>query len=276
MDAELREFWQTKVGSPRREIFLNLGTLPAAPKNAPSRLLLLIGRQIEVRVLGDELWLGEQLWVRSGQLGAEVCCVPEGAPTEAWALIFTELHRAGGWLPLHASVIAAGQRAVALTGVSGAGKSTAALRLYTAGRQVIAEDRAFWHAASGEIRGLDTHLRVYDDSLKQFAPDLLSSAGAWDRDAHGKLRMPIQIGAPHRTQLIQLLLLSVRREELSAPERVRALWETTGVPLTTTAREQVQRGIARLLPLLAPCSLSRKEVVSTAGELLSPIPMPEN
>jgi len=226
-------------------------------------------RPLEIRVAGDELWLGDQLWARTGPLEAEVRCLPHGAPTEVWALMLTELHRAGGWLPLHAAVVASGPQAVAITGVSGAGKSTAALCLSAAGMQVIAEDRAFWCPASGEIRGLDTHLRVYDDSLARFAPERLPDAVAWERDGHGKLRMPLQLGAPQVARLVQLLLRPAELAPLTPPERVRVLWETTGVPLTFTARQQVQRGVAQLLALLSPHPLDREQVGPAVRGLLA-------
>ncbi|WP_161883199.1 hypothetical protein [Deinococcus alpinitundrae] len=269
LDIQLREFWQTRAGATGREVSLTLGPLPP-PRDAVTQRVSLLERPLEIRVAADELWLGEQLWARTGPLNAEVRCRPDGASPEVWALMFTELHRAGGWLPLHAAVVASGSRAVAITGVSGAGKSTAALRLSAAGMQVIAEDRAFWHPASGEIRGLDTHLRVYDDSLARFAPERLPGAVAWERDGHGKLRIPLQTGSPQATRLVQLLLLRpAELDLLTPPERVRVLWETTGVPLTFTARQQVQRGVAQLLRLLSPHPLTREQVEPAVRGLLA-------
>ena len=46
---------------------------------------------------------------------------------------------------------------------------------------------------------------------------------------------------------------------MSGAERVRSLWETTGVPLTAQGRAAAQRGVAALAPLYAPQPLSRDE-----------------
>lgn len=279
LDAELRDFWEGGAAPwppHRREFLLETGELPAPPADTRTHTLTVMGRDLRATAAGDDLWLDGQLWVRVTPDGGRVVCGPGGASPELWALAFTELHRAGGWLPLHAAVVAAGGRAVAFTGVSGAGKSTAALRLHAAGEHVLAEDRAFWHAPSGVVTGLDRHLRAYEDSLDRFAPALLPLARAQGRDAHGKLRLPLR-GAPASAgsgagaQLTQLLLLDPGTPgALDLPGRVRAAWEATGVPLTACARTAVQAGVARLLPRLGPASLDREALLPAVRALLSP------
>lgn len=292
LDAELREFWQggaVPPGQPRREITLEVGPLPDPPPGARTHTLPVMTREVRAVAAGDELWLDDRLWVRTTPAGGCAICVPGGAAPELWALAFTELHRAGGWLPLHAAVVAAGNRAAAFTGLSGAGKSTAALRLHAAGERVLAEDRAFWHAPTGVITGLDRHLRAYEDSLERFAPALLPLVRAQGRDLHGKLRLPLPgerpedapaAGAPRLTGL--LVLAPTATGELDLPGRVRAVWEATGVPLTATARTAVQTGVAQLLPLLWPRPYGRDDLLPAVRALLtapepSPaIPVPES
>lgn len=288
LDAGVREFWEgggPLPGQPARSITLEVGELPGPPPEAAVRLPLM-GREVVVAVAGDRLWVDDRLWARAalpGQAAASrVVCLPGGAAPEAWALVFTELHRAGGWLPLHAAVVAAGDRAVAVTGASGAGKSTAALRLHAAslgqpdggagGPRVLAEDRAFWHAPSGVVVGLDRQLRAYADSLERFAPQLLPLARAQAPDAHGKLRLPLP-GWPGRApHLDRVLPLGPADARLDLPGRVRAVWEMTGVPLTAPARAAVQAGVGRLLPLLCAHPHGREEVIPAVRALLTPLP----
>lgn len=285
LDSGLRDFWEggpAPWSASTREITLEVGALPAPPPGARVQTLNVMDREVRAAAAGDDLWLDERLWMRAGPAGGRVVCAPGGAPPELWAVAFTELHRAGGWLPLHAAVVAVGGRAVAFTGVSGAGKSTAALRLHAAGERVLAEDRAFWHAPSGVVAGLDRHLRAYEDSLERFAPALLPLARAQGPDAHGKLRLPLPAAtggeAPHLTRL--LLLSPALTAELDLPGRVRAVWEATGVPLTASARAAVQAGVARLLPLLWPRPLGREELLPAVRALLAPTisasPAPES
>jgi len=79
MDAQLREFWQTGAGATCREVSLTLGPLPP-PRDAVVQTVSLMERPLEIWVAGDEVWLGDQLWARTGPLGAEVRCLPQGAP----------------------------------------------------------------------------------------------------------------------------------------------------------------------------------------------------
>ena len=288
LDTELRGFWQGGAAPPDQPagwIMLEVGALPPVLPGARTQALSVMDREVRATTADDALWLEGQLWVRTGPAGGRVVCAPGGAPPDLWAVAFTELHRAGGWLPLHGAVVAAGDRAVAFTGVSGAGKSTAALRLHAAGERVLAEDRAFWHAQSGVVTGLDRHLRAYEDSLERFAPALLPLARAQGRDAHGKLRLPLNGAAEAATgeapRLTRLLVLAPGASgELDLPGRVRAVWEATGVPLTAPARAAVQAGATRLLPLLWPRPLSREELLPAVRALLAPpdpaTPLPEN
>lgn len=246
--------------SPRLSV--SAGPLPPTPEAGPGatrQTLDVMGQAVEVWTRGDELWLGGELYVRVESGGGVITAAPGPVSPAAWLLALTELHRAGGWLPLHAVVLGAGDRAFAVTGVSGAGKSTLALRLLEAGAEVLAEDRAFWHAPSGQVTGLDRALRVFDGSVERFAPALRPGLAGAERDPRGKALLPLPPGSAPRPLVGLALLTPTPAPPLSGAERVRSLWETTGVPLTAQGRAAAQRGVAALAPLYAPQPLSRDE-----------------
>lgn len=164
----LRGRWGYSAGGPlQRELQIAQGPVPAVPHLSPTPVAV-ADQTLSVWADGDALWLGEKLHLEVRERGATITVTPD-ASEAAWTLAFVEAHRAGGWLPLHASVLAHAGRAVAITGVSGAGKSTAALRLAGTGLQVLAEDHA-WVSPERCTVGFDTHLRAYEDSVRRFAP----------------------------------------------------------------------------------------------------------
>jgi len=205
------------------------------------------------------------LHLSAGEHETTITAFGKQIPETAWTLAFVEAHRAGGWLPLHAAVLIRENRAVALTGVSGAGKSTAALRLAGAKFQVLAEDQAWLHPVDGRIVGLDTHLRAFEDSVRRFAPHLLEQAEGYD--AHGKLLIPIIRWGEQG--ILQTLLVFGLSELLTSGERVRALWEATGVPLTGTGKRVVAAGVTALLPRLRMQGMTRENVLELAQTYLS-------
>ncbi|WP_291423390.1 hypothetical protein [Deinococcus sp.] len=281
-DSELRALWenpvlhsqgseslapsaQAAVGlhSGRRSIELR-GGVPPLPAGASCASLTLMDSRVEAAWNESRLWL-DDLYTEVGQHSSRLLVGKGGASAAAWALALTEVQRAGGWLPLHAAVVARGEKAVAITGVSGAGKSTATLRLLGLGLRVICEDRAFWHAASGEVRGLDRWLRAFDDSVDTFAPQLRAQALA-QRDIKGKLLVPLTPDAG-AAQLIEILALG-DGNVMNNAGRVKLLWETTGYPLTRPARDAAQHGVGRLLPLLRAQTVTRQTVLGAVQELL--------
>lgn len=273
----LRHFWESPPGGPgaaqasRRTLHVRTADLSPVMAGAHAHALKVMERDLSAHVLHDDLWLDDgqgRLHLHAAR--GEVHVAGDPGP-EAWSVALTEFHRAGGWLPLHAAVLArAGSEtarpAVAVTGVSGAGKSTATLRLAGAGYAVLAEDRAFWSAPTGQVAGLDRHLRAFEDSLRTFAPQLLS--GLAGRDSKGKGLVPLPPAAP--ATLRELLLLRPEVSPLSSAERVRTLWELTGVPLTEQARAQVQAGVMSLLPLLRSTPVSRASVLEAVAAGLEP------
>lgn len=274
LQVNLRAFWEGPeesgdLLSDRRNFTLRLGrTLPDIPPGVQTADLNLMESRVAAAWTGDELWLGSALHVQVSGGGAQLTCLPEAplaaeslgvGSLAAWSLAFTEAHRAGGWLPLHAAVVARNGVAVAVTGESGAGKSTATLRLLAQGFQVLAEDRAFWHAPSSVVVGLDRHVRAFEDSVARFAPGALEAARSGPRDAKGKCLLPLDSrGAAHLTRILHL---SSGGGTLDSAGRVRLAWEMTGVPLTALARQRVQAGVTQLLPLLDPQGITRETVV---------------
>lgn len=258
----LRTFWEDVPGrldATGHTFYLQAGEVPLYPASVQQEELTLVEQTIVLHRDDNELWL-PGLYLRVQSNGATIIYTPETATpaaAELWSLVFTEAHRAGGWLPLHAALLVAHGQAVALTGVSGAGKSTATLRLLEAGYTVLAEDRAFWNT-SGQVAGFDRWLRAFPDSVERFAPRLLFEALAGPRDTKGKLLLPLP-QVQQKAELTSVLLLA-DMPELSLPESVRILWDTTGLPLTTLARTEVQQGIGRLLPFLSAQPVSRNDV----------------
>lgn len=246
-----------------RHLRLTPGALPPRPEEGP-RPVSVSDQTVEVVARGDELWLGEHLHLRVTASGAQVTAGPGPVPEAAWVLALVEAHRAGGWLPLHAAVLSRGDRAAAVAGVSGAGKSTAALRLSGLGYGLLAEDHAWVHPHSGRVVGLDTHLRAREDSVGTFAPHLLDRAVG--RDAHGKLRLPL-LGPGGRGTLAALLVFGLP-ETPDAAGRVRALWEVTGVPLTEAGRRAAARGVGTLLQGVEVRGVTRETVVDAVREVL--------
>lgn len=262
-EHEWRSWWETAFFPARREISLSVGALPAISPGAVSQVLDLMERQVRAHWHADELWLAGQLYVQVDPRHSTLSCESQGASPEVVMLAMTELHRAGGWLPLHASVVAREGRAVAISGVSGAGKSTALLRLMAEGFEVVAEDRAFWHAASGQVVGLDRFLRAFRDSLERFAPQWLEQP--LGRDIKGKWMLPLP---ESRSAALQRVLLLGHAPELDPISRVRAAWEMTGTPLTATARAEAQRGVSRLMPLIDSRGATREGVMMGVRALL--------
>lgn len=275
----LRNFWKDTCALPAdgRTFTLRAGLLPSVPVDAQAETLSLMEQTVSLWRADNELWVPHLLHLEVQPGGACFTLAPEvvrqqewpPALLETWTLFFTEAHRAGGWLPLHAAVISHEGQAVAVSGVSGAGKSTATLRL-SADYAVLAEDRAFWQASSGQVAGLDRCLRLFPESVERFAPHLQAQAERAPRDAKGKHMLPL--AAPTApSQLLALLCfapLGSTASVLSASERVRTVWEMTGFPLTALAREEVQRGIVRLLPLLAQEPVTRETAIERVKALL--------
>lgn len=166
-------------------------------------------------------------------------------------LAFAETQRAAGWLSLHAALLQVGGRCIAITGQSGAGKSTAALRLMQGGALVVAEDSG-WLSPEGELFGWDQNLRLRPGTLARFAPSLESMG----RDAHGKDVVEVGRAAGGRLTAIWVLG-AAHAQPLSAAGQVRAWWEMSGLPITPAARKSAQQAVARCCAQIPTHGLDR-------------------
>ncbi len=165
--------------------------------------------------------------------------------------VLTEALRAQGLLPVHAAVAAHDGVVTAWLGPSGSGKSTTLLHATRMGWTPIAEDLCWLDPRTLTIYGWDRAVRVWPETLERFFPDLLDSSVA---AADGKRCVSYQdLGAAARSgRLNRLAILGrdplgpSRHEPVGSSEVVRALWEATGVPLSTPALEQASKTIAEL------------------------------
>ncbi len=173
-------------------------------------------------------------------------------------LAFTEVQRAAGLLPLHASVLTRGGRTVAVSGPSGAGKSTAALRLLRQGWHLVAEDWAWLNPENLEVVGWDRGLRLRPESLERFAPELLAGAPT---DEHGK-----KVLRPARvTGVLTLNALYFLNPAPSGTRQgdVRSVWGMVGLPLTLAARQASQTGVNALMAKLPIVQTERNDLIDT-------------
>ncbi|WP_425147139.1 hypothetical protein [Deinococcus sp.] len=174
-------------------------------------------------------------------------------------LALTEAGRAAGLLPLHAAVLARDGRAVGVTGQSGAGKSTAALRLLEAGWSLVAEDSAWLDPVSFRVAGADVGLRVFEASVRRFAPGWLEQRAALD--AHGKL----WFGTP-RVQGATLermyLLGAPPLGQLSPAAAVTSWWAASGLPISPLTRQTVSAHLGRVASRIPTESIDRDELVT--------------
>ncbi|MBZ9713241.1 hypothetical protein [Deinococcus multiflagellatus] len=260
--------WARAVGNtaPQRTLNVTLGPCPPVPPGLAPQHLRLMDREVPVWARGDEFWLEGHLYGQVGARGARLHAGP-GAARDLWALALTEVHRAGGWLPLHAALVSGPAGAAAVLGVSGAGKSTAALRLRAAGWTILAEDRA-WVGPQGEAVGLDRTLRAYRDSVARFAPHLLPEFDAAPRDPRGKALLRLDAAPPAPLRGVLCLGAAGIQAVPGAAERVRHAWEASGVPLTARGRAAATQAVQRLVRGPVWQAITRDEVPAAVAALV--------
>ena len=168
-----------------------------------------------------------------------------GAPFVAFRALdaaFTEVLAATGTVRLHAAVVTRGRTTVALLGPSGRGKSTTALRAMLAGWQIVTEDDCFVDTASLAVHGAGSEVRLRAEALDGLRPALGEvAAGPPTGDRH-----PVPFtavgGRVDTAVLTHFAHLSRARGPLPAwrpmarAERVMALHESCGIPLTARVR----------------------------------------
>jgi hypothetical protein len=129
--------------------------------------------------------------------------------------------RRRGRTPLHASALACGDRAVALMGSAGAGKSTTAAALALKGWPVLCEDVCALEESEGNLNVLPGYPRVclWPDSVNYLfsSPDALPLiVEGWEKrylpldGAHAQF-------APGKLPLAAIYLLAPRSDDISAP-----------------------------------------------------------
>ena len=170
------------------------------------------------------------------ELGPEASRWPDQTMV-ALHLAMVEAHRTCGLLTLHAAVLRRGEQILAITGTSGAGKSTAALRLSQRGWSVVAEDTS-WLTTQGEVVGWDEGLRLRPDSRRHFAPNTHVEY----RDAHGKDVLKVKRAEGGSLSRVLVLHAGVDAR-LSGGALVKVWWEMTGLPLTPLAQHHSQRAV---------------------------------
>lgn len=253
----LRRRWGYASGSgPSRVVEIRSGRVPTPPAISPQQVPV-AGLDVPCWVQGEQVWITQDLHLKFTDQDAVLTVAAGALHPDLWLLALAEVHRVGGWLMLHAAVLMNGHKAIGLTGVSGAGKSTAALRLAAEGVEVMAEDQAWVRPADGLTVGLDLYLRALPDTLAWFAPHLLERAVG--QDHHGKHLLPVL--EPGQSAQLQTLLVFGLPEDASKALQARAVWESVGVPLTAAGRRATASGISALLSHLRIEPISREDAV---------------
>jgi hypothetical protein len=152
------------------DVHVRYGTValpPAWTKQAPH------GYQVEDDTV--RLWLGEygRMAIRAGE-EIVVDPGPDGAPDRLRVYLLASamgalLHQRG-LLPLHASVVAAGDGCVAFLGDRGAGKSTLATFLHHRGYPLVADDVCALAVDDGGLRAWPgiPQVKLWEDTLAHF------------------------------------------------------------------------------------------------------------
>ena len=167
-------------------------------------------------------------------------------------LALIEAIRASGLLPMHTAIALHADRALALTGTSGTGKTTTLLQALSLGYTPVSEDFAWLNPQTMRVHSVDRGLHCLPDTLaralayfpnaqpiqtnprKTFIPFAQIAAQTWECQLHRIWKLERQPDLPSAVIA------------LSTAERVMTLYETTGLPLTMLARAQAAAAIPRL------------------------------
>lgn len=272
----LQQRWQKELDLPGLPLKLRCGKVPSCPVSSDRwQTLEVSGAQTVAAATTHQLWLGTGLFMQirgeAPRWAIEVTLEPDSVQEVDLLLAFAEAHRLAGWLPLHACTVSSAEQAagpermaaLSLSGVSGAGKSTAALRLMQSGYAVIAEDQTWLQPESGLVTGLDRFLRAYPASLERFAPQLIPHSRGLD--SHGKCLLPLAGVSGGTLRALGFLGLA---PSLSAAQRTQAVWECSGVPLMPVTRQQTAQAVQTMLRTVEIFGLSRDDVLEVAGRVL--------
>ncbi|GHF80399.1 hypothetical protein [Deinococcus ficus] len=240
-EATLRDRWETQSGPPAPyPVTVQVADFPDL--TAPERTVTVSNATTTLRTTKDQVQIGPALLHLTPDHATLTLRTPE-LPELTALLLFSELHRARGWLPLHASTAARNGHAVSITGPSGAGKSTAALRLAGLGYTVLAEDQTWLHPETRRVHGLDCWLRAYPDSLERFAPQLLPQSQG--TDVYGKHLL--SLSRTREAATLEALLFLGQPADIPAAQATRLLWEASGLPLTLTVQQATAHAISQVI-----------------------------
>jgi len=117
-----------------------------------------------------------------------------------------------GLLPLHASAIAVGGKAVAIGGPSGAGKSTFAAVLASAGHVVLADDIAIVDPTSTTVLTGQRRLRLWRSALEYLGLPVNGLPRAMSRSEKFILKTDY-VATPEHHPLAHVVLLNRRNDE---------------------------------------------------------------
>lgn len=132
------------------------------------------------------LWIAGVGWYTSDPAAARVGIPPTGVPARveerAWGLPLMLCFRHRGGVPLHAAAVQIGDRAVLLTGASGAGKTTLAAACHQAGHRLLSEDLScvVFDAALGPFPAGAGAAVVPGPALLRLRPDVAAVLGPID------------------------------------------------------------------------------------------------
>lgn len=240
-EAALRDRWETQSGSPAPyPVTVQVADFPDL--TAPERTVTVSNATTALHTTKDQVQIGPTLLHLTPDYATLTLRTPELSELTA-LLLLSELHRARGWLPLHASTAALNGRAVSITGPSGAGKSTASLRLAGLGYTILAEDQTWLHPATRRVHGLDRWLRAYPDSLERFAPQLLPHTQG--TDVYGKHLL--SLGRTREAATLEALLFLGQPADIPAAQATRLLWEAGGLPLTLIGQQAAAHAIGEVI-----------------------------
>lgn len=255
MEAALRDRWETHSGTPSPyPVTVQVADFPDL--TAPERTVTVSNAITALRTTKGQVQIGPALLHLTPDHATLTLRTPE-LPELTALLLLSELHRARGWLPLHASTAALNGRAVSITGPSGAGKSTAALRLASLGYTILAEDQTWLHPATRRVHGLDRWLRVYPDSLERFAPQLLPQSQG--TDVYGKHLL--SLGRTREAATLEALLFLGQPADIPAAQATRLLWEASGLPLSPTSQQATAHAIGEVVKRVVMKGTNREDLV---------------
>lgn len=262
-EAALRDRWQTHSGTPAPyPVTVQVADFPDL--TAPERTVTVSNATTALHTTKDQVQIGPALLHLTPDHATLTLRIPE-LPELTALLLFSELHRARGWLPLHASTAALNGRAVSITGPSGAGKSTAALRLAGLGYTILAEDQTWLHPETRRVHGLDRWLRAYPDSLERFAPHLLAESQG--TDVYGKHLLCL--GRTREAATLEALLFLGQPADIPAAQATRLLWEAGGLPLTPTSQQATAHAIGQVIRHMHMRGADREELLGEVQRRLA-------